>query len=35
VSPTSGNTAEAFAEVLQRELAVLPKAARDLGLQLD
>jgi tripartite-type tricarboxylate transporter receptor subunit TctC len=35
VSPTSGNTAEAFAEVLQREIAVLPKAAKDLGLQLD
>lgn len=35
VAPTSGNTVEAFADVLQRELAVLPKAARDLGLKLD
>ncbi|MBP6902214.1 MAG: tripartite tricarboxylate transporter substrate binding protein [Burkholderiaceae bacterium] len=35
VSPTTGNTAAAFAEVLQGELAVLPKAAKDLGLQLD
>jgi tripartite-type tricarboxylate transporter receptor subunit TctC len=35
VSPTTGNTTEAFAEVIQRELAVLPKTARDLGLKLD
>ena len=35
VSMTSGNTVEAFNEVLQRELAVLPKAANDLGLKLD
>ncbi len=35
VSMLTGNTAEAFGEVLQRELAVLPKAAKDLGLQLD
>ena len=35
VSPTSGNTAEAFAQVLQREMVVLPKAAQDLGLKLD
>ena len=35
VAPASGNTIEAFNEVLQRELAVLPKAAKDLGLQLD
>ncbi|GCL64046.1 Bug family tripartite tricarboxylate transporter substrate binding protein [Pseudaquabacterium pictum] len=35
VSMTSGNTVEAFNEVLQRELAVLPKTAKDLGLQLD
>jgi tripartite-type tricarboxylate transporter receptor subunit TctC len=35
VSMTSGNTAEAFNEVIQRELAVLPKAAKDLGLQMD
>lgn len=35
VSPATGNTSAAFAEVLQRELAVLPKAAKDLGLQLD
>jgi hypothetical protein len=26
---------QAFAEVIERELAVLPKAAKDLGLQLD
>jgi tripartite-type tricarboxylate transporter receptor subunit TctC len=35
VSMTSGNTVEAFNEVLQRELAVLPKTATDLGLKLD
>jgi len=35
VAPVSGNTIEAFNEVLQRELAVLPKAAMDLGLKLD
>jgi len=35
VAPASGNTIEAFNEVLQRELAVLPKAAMDLGLKLD
>lgn len=35
VSMTSGNTAEAFNEVIQRELAVLPKAATDLGLKMD
>ncbi|MDH4391027.1 MAG: tripartite tricarboxylate transporter substrate binding protein [Aquabacterium sp.] len=35
VTLISGNTPEAFAEVLQRELAVLPKAAMDLGLKLD
>ena len=35
VSMTSGNTVEAFNEVLQRELAVLPKTAMDLGLKLD
>ena len=35
VSMTSGNTVEAFNEVLQRELAVLPKTASDLGLKLD
>lgn len=35
VAPMSGNTAEAFGEVLQREVAVLSKAAKDLGLQLD
>lgn len=35
VSLSSGNTPEAFAEVIQRELAVLPKAATDLGLKLD
>lgn len=35
VSMTSGNTTEAFNEVIQRELAVLPKAALDLGLKMD
>ena len=35
VSPTSGNTIEAFNEVIQRELAVLPKKALELGLKLD
>ena len=35
VSPTTGNTPTAFAEVIQRELDVLPKTARDLGLKLD
>jgi tripartite-type tricarboxylate transporter receptor subunit TctC len=35
VSPTSGNTIDAFNEVIQRELAVLPKKAIELGLKLD
>lgn len=35
VAPATGNTTEAFAEVINRELAVLPKAAREAGLQLD
>lgn len=35
VAPATGNTPEAFANVLQRELAVLPKAAKEAGLQLD
>ena len=35
VAPATGNTPEAFAEVLGRELAVLPKAAQAAGLQLD
>jgi tripartite-type tricarboxylate transporter receptor subunit TctC len=35
LAPASGNTVEAFAEVIQRELAILPKTAKDLGLQLD
>lgn len=35
VAPATGNTTEAFAEVIQRELAVLPKTAADLGLKLD
>lgn len=34
VAPTS-NTIEAFNEVIQRELAILPKTAKALGLQLD
>jgi tripartite-type tricarboxylate transporter receptor subunit TctC len=35
VSLTSGNTIDAFNEVIQRELAVLPKKALELGLKLD
>lgn len=35
VSPTTGNTTEAFAEVIRRELAVLPQKALELGLKLD
>ncbi len=35
VSPTSGNSIEAFNEVIQRELAVLPKKALELGLKLE
>ena len=35
VSLTSGNTIEAFNDVIQRELAVLPKKALELGLKLD
>ncbi len=35
VSPTTGNTTEAFAEVIRRELAVLPQKAQELGLKLD
>ncbi|WP_341887487.1 tripartite tricarboxylate transporter substrate binding protein [Variovorax sp. YR752] len=35
VAPATGNTPEAFAEVLKRELAILPKAAKEAGLQLD
>lgn len=35
VAPVTGNTPEAFASVLQRELAILPKAAKEAGLQLD
>ena len=35
VSPTTGNTIEAFNEVIKRELDVLPKKALELGLKLD
>lgn len=35
VAPASGNTGQAFADVVARELAVLPKAAQQIGLQLD
>lgn len=35
VSPTSGNTVEAFNAVIQQELAVLPQKAAELGLKLD
>lgn len=35
VAPETGNTSEAFAEVLGRELAILPKAAQEAGLTMD
>jgi tripartite-type tricarboxylate transporter receptor subunit TctC len=35
VSLTTGNTTDAFNEVIQRELAVLPKKAIELGLKID
>lgn len=35
VPPTTGNSTDAFNEVIQRELAVLPKKAVELGLKLD
>jgi hypothetical protein len=35
VWPTSGNTVEAFNQVTQQELAVLPKKAMELGLKSD
>ncbi len=35
VAPSTGNTIEAFREVIQRELDVLPKKAKELGLQMD
>jgi hypothetical protein len=35
VAPATGNTIAAFNEVIQRELAVLPQKARELGLQMD
>ena len=35
VPPTAGNSIEAFNEVIQRELAILPKTAMELGLKLD
>lgn len=35
VAPTSGNTIEGFNSVIQRELAVLPKKALELGLKMD
>jgi tripartite-type tricarboxylate transporter receptor subunit TctC len=35
VSPTTGNTIDAFNGVIQQELAVLPKKALELGLKLD
>ncbi len=35
VAMTSGNPTEAFADVIRRELAVLPKMALDLGLKMD
>ena len=35
MAPTAGNSIEAFNEVIQRELAILPKTAMELGLKLD
>jgi tripartite-type tricarboxylate transporter receptor subunit TctC len=35
VAPATGNTVAAFNEVIQRELAVLPQKAKELGLQMD
>ena len=35
VPPSAGNSIEAFNEVIQRELAILPKTAMELGLKLD
>ncbi|MCU0774303.1 MAG: tripartite tricarboxylate transporter substrate binding protein [Ideonella sp.] len=35
VAPSTGNTIAAFNEVIQRELAVLPQKAKELGLQMD
>ncbi|MBL8327908.1 MAG: hypothetical protein JNJ71_03580 [Rubrivivax sp.] len=35
VPPTTGHTIEAFNDVIKRELDVLPRKARELGLQLD
>ena len=35
VSPASGNTVDAVNEVMQRELAVMPKKALELGLKMD
>lgn len=35
VAPTTGNTTEAFNQVIQQELAVLPKKAMELGLKMD
>lgn len=35
IAPTANNTSEAFGEVIAKELAVLPKTAKGIGLQLD
>lgn len=35
IAPTTNNTSEAFADIITRELAVLPKTAKAIGLQLD
>ena len=35
IAPAGSNSTDAFAEVLARELAVLPKTAKAIGLQLD
>jgi len=35
LAPTTGNTQEAFSDVIQRELAILPQKAQELGLRMD
>jgi tripartite-type tricarboxylate transporter receptor subunit TctC len=35
VAPTTGNSPDAFNQVIQREMSVLPKKALELGLKMD
>ena len=35
IAPTTNNTSEAFGDIIAKELAVLPKTAKGIGLQLD